>query len=170
MTYTLISDIDELVSEKQQLSRGVNDNMSIPNIRDLIESSPASSMQFQRGSNRMMQQQQSADFLMNQFPTKSLRRQQPQASMFEKTPIIEVLKEEIPIIIEEKQPEPSSQKCNDDVETMLKIEEMNTMFKHNINVINDNILLLYKKLHNQDMQLKGIMFILFIILILVIKK
>lgn len=169
MTYTLISDIDELVSEKQQLSRGVNDNMPIPNIRDLIESSPASSMQFQRGSNRMMkQQQQSADFLMNQFPTKSLRRQQPQASMFEKTPIVEILKEEIPIIIEEKQTE-SSQKCND-IETMLKIEEMNTMFKHNINVINDNILLLYKKLHNQDMQLKGIMFILFIILILVIKK
>lgn len=161
MTYTLIADIDEVVSDNQHLSRSVNDNMKIPNVRELIETTPVS-MQFQRGSNRLFQQQPSTDFLMNQFPTKSLRRQQPQASMFEKTPIVELLKEEP--VVEEKQEE---QKPD---ETMIKIMEMNTMFKHNINVINDNILLLYKKLNYQDMQLKGIMFLLFIILILVIKK
>jgi hypothetical protein len=36
--------------------------------------------------------------------------------------------------------------------------------------MNDNILMLYKKVHNQDMMLKGIIFMLFIVLILVLRK
>jgi len=186
MSYTLISEIEELVSDKQTLSRGINDsmgdmnNMSI-NPRQMIESMPAQPIQ-----RRFQAPVQSAfsynpsyqnDMQYNQYPTKSLRRGGHQPSMFEKTPIIEVLQEEqhrgYKIKEKIKHKDDDDEEEDDDKSDknyIKKIEEMNTKFVSNFNVMNDNILMLYKKVHNQDMMLKGIIFMLFIVLILVLRK
>ena len=184
MSYTLISEIEELVSDKQTLSRGINDSMGNMNNmnmnpRQMIESMPPQPVQ-----RRFQAPVQSAfsynpsyqnEMQYTQYPTKSLRRGGHQSSMFEKTPIMEVLQEEQQrgYKIKEKikhKDEDDDEDSDDGKDYMKKIEDMNTKFISNFNVMNDNILMLYKKAHNQDMMLKGIIFMLFIVLILVLRK
>lgn len=189
MSYTIISEIDEIVSDKQSLSRGVNDNMntngfgnninsSMQAAREMIESIPVQAIQ-RRFQTPQRQSPPSFDNQFNQYPTKSLRRNNQHASLFEKTPIMTIMNEETTQIKTKEKIKHKKDDDDDDEEeeedkklkkTIKMVEEMNTKFIHNLNVMNDNILMLYKKIHAQDMMLKAILFVLIIVLVLVLRK